>query len=263
MPKGYYNIVHDGATSADKSRSTINFEINAGGQEIPEEQQLLVIDISNTLHTISLLHTKHSLEFQNYFDQLFSLAKVGLEGDNAQPALAAKALIQFKKEVVDRESGKRKNSYLKELGKRALSAATLLFAATWVTKEFLVDSQVCNCAFLVTELSNIGTLVAGTMAGVWLSFAITRTYLSFDDLAIIEKDRLEPTIRLVFTGLLALIFGLLFIRNAIEIKLGNLSSHSIVTDPVTAFLIGAILGLNEKIIGSTLTKKTADLFRSE
>ena len=99
------------------------------------------------------------------------------------------------------------------------------------------------------------------MLGVWLSFAITRTTIGFDELTTIEKDRLEPSLRLIFTGLLAIIFGLLFVKQSIVIHLGNLSSDQINTDPISSFLLGIILGLNEKIIGNTLTKKTSELLK--
>jgi hypothetical protein len=255
MAKGCYNILHN------KDKTDLIFEIIPDpGLEIPDEQENLVIDISNTLAIITLLYEPKTAEFNKVFEQLFYLAKTGLEGDTAQPSLATKALIQFKKEVVDRESGKKKNEYLKQLGLRALiGCVTLLTIGSFIN--YLACKKVqCDCIEL-NYIADILILVSGTMVGVWLSFAITRTYIGFDDLAIIEKDRLEPTLRLIFTGVLAVIFGFLFIKNAIEIKIGGLSSHDLLKDPLTAFLIGTILGLNEKIIGSSLTKKTIDTIK--
>ncbi len=255
MAKGCYNILHN------EDKTDLIFEIKADlGIEIPDEQQNLVIDIGNTLSTITLLYKPKTIEFIKAFDQLFYIAKTGLEGDTAQPSLATKALTQFKKEIVDKESGKKKNEYLKQLGIRALiGCVPLLLIGSFIN--YLACNKVhCDCIQL-NYIADMLILVSGTMVGVWLSFAITRTYIGFDDLAIIEKDRLEPTLRLIFTGVLSIIFGFLFIKNSIEIMIGGLSSHDIIKDPVTAFLIGTILGLNEKIIGSTLTKKTADAIK--
>ena len=118
-----------------------------------------------------------------------------------------------------------------------------------------IEFDCLNCIYA----ANLLILWAGTMLGVWLSFAITRTYIAFTDLTIIEKDRLEPALRLVFTGLLAIIFGLLFIKKSIVINFGDLKSEQVSTDVISAFLLGVILGIYEKIIGNTLTKKTAGL----
>ncbi|MBL7770017.1 MAG: hypothetical protein JNK20_13630 [Flavipsychrobacter sp.] len=252
MAKGCYSILHN------ESKTDLIFEIKPEiGAEIPDEQQNLVIDIGNALAIIALLYKPKTVEFAKAFEQLFYISKTGLEGETAQPSLATKALTQFKKEIVDKESGKKKNEYLKQLGIRALVGCfPLLLTGSFIN--YLACYKVhCDCIQL-NYIANMLILVSGTLIGVWLSFAITRTYIGFDDLVIIEKDRLEPTLRLIFTGVLSIIFGFLFIKNSIEIKIGNLSSKDILKDPVTAFLIGTILGLNEKIIGSTLTKKTTD-----
>jgi hypothetical protein len=252
MTKGSYNILHNG----DKTEIIFEF---IPGIDIPDEQQNLVIEIENSLATVSLLYAPNTVEFKKAFEQLFFIAKTGLENE-AQPSLAAKALTQFKKEIVDRESGKKKNEYLKLLGIKAIGGGLPLLIIGTIINFLACKSINCEC-IQANYIANLMILVSGTMLGVWLSFAITRTYLGFDDLAIIEKDRLEPSLRLIFTGALALIFGLLFAKNSMEIKLGDLSSHDIIHDPVTAFLIGTILGLNEKIIGSSLTKKTSDFFK--
>ncbi len=256
MAKGYYNILHN------LEKTDIIFETNVDpGIEIPEDQQNLVIDVGNSLATINLLYETKSINFKKAFEQLFYIAKTGLEGGKAQPTLATKALVQFKKEIVDRESGKVKNQYLKRLGIRAIIlGAPLLILGSIIN--FLFCKQIsCEC-IQSNYVANLMILWSGTMAGVWLSFAITRTLIGFDDLVIIERDRLEPALRLIFTGLLSIIFGFLFIKGAIELKLGGLSSQNLITDPITAFLMGSILGLNEKIIGSTLTRKTSTLFNS-
>lgn len=256
MTKGYYNVIHN------PEKTEIIFEINVEeGVEIPDEQQNLVMDIANSLSIIDLLYTSNTISFNKAFQQLFYISKTGLEGNKAQPSLAIKALIQFKKEIVDRESGRIKNQYLKKLGIRAFILSIPILILSLVM--FLLPLHFHQLNFPEWKVSaNMMILWSGTMIGVWLSFAISRTLIGFDDLAIIEKDRLEPTLRLLFTGILSLIFGFLFMLNAFEIKLGGLSSQNIVSDPTTAFLIGTILGLNEKIVGNTLTKKTSELLHS-
>ena len=254
MPKGNYIV------SANDDKSDINFNLSPTAvDDIPSEQQDLLFDVQATLEIIRTLYKDNKKSFANYFDQLLKLSQVGLVGDNCQPQLAKRALEQIKTEITNRESGKIKNKYLTELGLKGL-----IFGLPALLLGIILNYLACkkiefdclNCK----EVANLLILWSGTMVGVWLSFAITRTVIGFNDLTIIEKDRLEPALRLVFTGILAIIFGLLFIKKAIVINLGDLSSNDIIADPVTAFLIGTVLGINEKIIGSTLTKKTATLF---
>lgn len=259
MAKGAFKI------SFENKKTELVIATNIADGVIPDDQLNLSIDITNTLATIKLLYKTESSQFSKAFDQLFWIAKTGLEGDeigNVQVTLSVKALAQFKKEIVDRESSKKKNEYLIKLGVRALILGLpFLILGAYINYRACQNLHYCNCV-QPNYLANIMILWSGTMCGVWLSFAITRTILGFDDLAIIEKDGLEPALRLIFTGILSIVFGLLFITNAIEIKLGSLSSHDISKDPITAFLIGTILGLNEKIIGNTLTKKTSALFNA-
>jgi hypothetical protein len=55
------------------------------------------------------------------------------------------------------------------------------------------------------------------MAGVRLSFGARKTSIRFEDLHILEEDRLEPLVRLVFAGLLTLVLALLFSTQAVTI----------------------------------------------
>jgi len=254
MVKGNYIV------TANAEKDDIVFHISPiADQDIPLEQQDLLFDVESTLEIIRNLYKNDNRSFANYFDQLLKLSQVGLVGENVQPQLAKRALEQVKNEITNRESGKIKNRYLKELGRKALIfGMPVLIAGAFLN--YLKCKGIAFGCLNCSEFANLLILWSGTMVGVWLSFAITRTILGFNDLTIIEKDRLEPSLRLIFTGSLAIIFGLLFIKKVIVINLGDLSSAHIIDDPITSFLLGVILGLNEKIIGSTLTKKTAALF---
>ncbi len=238
MAKGNYIV------SPKEDKSDIVFQLSpTADQDIPIEQQDLLFDVQSTLEIIRTLYISDARAFANYFDQLLKLSQVGLVGDNAQPQLAKRALEQIKNEITNRESGKIKNKYLKELGTKALwfgLPALILGSVFNYLHCRKIDFDCLNCIYF----ANLLILWSGTMVGVWLSFAITRTIISFNDLTIIEKDRLEPSLRLIFTGALAIIFGLLFIKKAIVINLGDLSSSQISTDPISAFLLGVILGLN-------------------
>jgi hypothetical protein len=253
MSFGYFKVSLDEKTGLDISPNVPE------GDSIPDDQLNLMLEILSASSVIDQLYLEDTSDHKNAYDLLFKLASTGLENEFAQPVLASKALIQFKKDIVDKESGKKKNQYIKKLGGIAsLLGSVPLMIGIYV--HYLVSHNCISFDFI--EIANFLILWSGTMVGVWLSFAITRKYIAFDDLAIIEKDRLEPALRLIFTGVLSIIIALLFLMNVLHISIGGLSSHNITNDPVTAFLIGTLLGINEKIIGSTLLKKASSIFSS-
>ncbi|PZR26448.1 MAG: hypothetical protein DI535_14350 [Citrobacter freundii] len=255
MPAGHYNILH----SQDKTE--LIAELASGAQGIPPvEQQRLLMDISSTLAVLQQMYSIDSISFKKAFDQLFYLAKIGLEGINAQPEMAAAMLKQLKKEVVDQEAGKVKNNYLRGLGKRAAMLGILPLVGG--TGLHFIDQHSLIARYIdLPGTANMLILWSGTMLGVWLSFAITRVTLEFEDLAIVEKDRLEPLLRLLFTGGLAMVFGLLFIKKAVVIELGELSSVQAGRNHLVAFLMGVLLGVNERGIGRVLWRKVGPMIK--
>jgi hypothetical protein len=251
MPTGYYNILYN------EDKTDLIAEIGPNPKGVPPvEQQRLLIDLSNTIAVLQNVYAVHSTGFKKAFEQIFYLAKVGLEGDNAQPEMATTVLNQLKKEVVDQQAGTVKNNYLRLLGKQSAWLGLIPLLAGMIL-HFMNRDGLAGHYIDLPKTANMLILWSGTMLGVWLSFAITKVELDFEDLAILEKDRLEPLLRLLFTGGLAVVFGLLFIKRALVVELGALSSSSVGSDHVVAFLIGVMLGLNERIIGKVLWKKTA------
>jgi len=101
------------------------------------------------------------------------------------------------------------------------------------------------------------------MLGVWLSFGARKTVLRFEDLNILEEDRLEPNMRLLFAGFITLIFSLLFYTEAITIEIGNISSKSISDNTIISIIFGTFLGLSEQVLGKKITKKAASIFDNQ
>ena len=156
--------------------------------EIPEEQLALKDQIEQTLAILRMLFPNDDARFREYFDPLVSLAQTGLVGESAQTNLARRTLISLKTEITDRESGRIKNRYMKKLG---------------LTAVFLGVPPLICAVFILTRrpdllwLSNFMLLWVGCMVGVWLSFGARKTVLRFEELHIVEKDRLEPVVRLI------------------------------------------------------------------
>jgi hypothetical protein len=111
----------------------------------------------------------------------------------------------------------------------------------------------------VPEIMSFLLLEAGCMAGVWVSFGARKTVLAFEDLHILEQDRLEPIVRLIFAGLLTLILGLLFSTQAIEVTLGAIKSAEFVNHPAIALLFGLLSGFSEQALSAQVGKQAANL----
>src|SRR5690242_19588090 len=104
-------------------------------------------------------------------------------------------------------------------------------------------------------LGHILILISGCMAGVWVSFGARNVEFAFENLVMPERDRLEPQIRLLFAGVVALLFGIALSLRVIEIQMGSVSTSKISESIWLAFLIGAFCGLSEKALTDTITQR--------
>lgn len=257
MEKGCYNVHKNEEIPYD-----IVFSVKSDVSQVSENQQKLHLEIEKTLVVVRKLFENSPIELQHYFSQLLTLAQAGLVPEsNAQPTISINALQQLKAEIIDKKSGEVKNTYFKTLGKKAiyLGSPVLLFCLIIKTLFYFTKSDVINN---LSIFSNFLFIWCTSLLGVWLSFGARKTILTFEELTTIEEDRLEPTIRLIFTGLISMMFSLLFYKEAIVLEIGTISTKGIVSDSFTAMIFGVFLGLSEKLIGQKLTKKATSLFES-
>lgn len=247
MAEGYFLIEED-ETNVD-----LKFfpDQNKDG-EIPVEQQDLVTEISGVLNDLKILYKGRQDELNKRFKELAGIARIGvLSGDiKIQPKMSKRSLSQLKLEILQKESGRIKNSYMKELGIKALLIALVLLLLYLI----LQFAPIC---WNTVIFQNFLLLVVGTVTGVWLSYGIRKKELDFEDLIIIEKDRLEPLLRLIFTALIAVIFGLLFLVEFVSIDIGKFSTKNLDTSGLTALVLGCLLGLSENVIGLKLGNKAS------
>ncbi|WP_298147539.1 hypothetical protein [Flavobacterium sp.] len=257
MEKGCYIVVKNEAIPND-----IIFSVKPSISQVSENQQKLHLEIEKTLVVVRKLFENTPIELQHYFSQLLTLAQAGLvPEENAQPTISFNALQQLKAEIIDKKSGEVKNTYFKTLGLKAayLGLPILIVALTIKTIYYFKNYDIINN---LSTFSNFLFVWCASLIGVWLSFGARKTVLTFEELTTIEEDRLEPVIRLIFVGVMALMFSLLFYKEAIVLEIGKISTKSITTDSFTAIIFGVFLGLSEKLIGQKLTKKATSLFES-
>jgi hypothetical protein len=191
---------------------------------------------------------------QNRFDEyrykLFGLAQVGLEGypsvETAQLALAG-----LQSEIVRREGPRIKNNYMRRLGRWALvfgGAAAIAYLVIHNNRGFSIQLAAFNNFFL---------LWTGTMIGAWLSFGLRKPTITLSDLAGLETDMVEPPLRLLFTGFIALTIAFIFQIGMVNVVIGGLKTNELMAHGLTALVIGLLLGVSEQALPGALTRRAS------
>jgi hypothetical protein len=103
----------------------------------------------------------------------------------------------------------------------------------------------------------------GAAAGTWVSFAIRRLDLPFEDLPMLEESSLDPPFRILFVVALTFTVCLLFWTSAINIEIGNLKTgpDSFKTTGSIAFLVGMFCGLSERALATAVSGRAAAFVR--
>lgn len=247
---GFYavkEVVTDGDSVA---RDILFTRLESRSGPVPESQTRLVTEAQSILAVLGLLFPAgRDAEFSRYFRQLLSFTRVGLVGDEAQPDFACRLLDGLKAEVVANESGPIKNRYMKKLG--AAAAVLAAIAAVFGAIVWGLESRWDAASFATVSYFFVW---AGAMAGVWLSFGIRKVELRFQELHVPERDRMEPVIRLVFAGLLAIVLALVFSRELVIVTVGDFRSSDFQGSVGSAILVGMLLGISEMALPSAVTK---------
>ena len=87
---------------------------------------------------------------------------------------------------------------------------------------------------------------------------IRRVQLQFFDLAVLEEDRLDPGIRLLFVSGLTLTIGLLFWLGVVLITIGKFDTN-FVHSGTKAVLIGLLCGIGEKSLSTAVSRRASEL----
>jgi hypothetical protein len=189
-----------------------------------------------------------------FLRKLVGIAYAGLEGPHT--TLAKLALNELRAEFTSQQAGRIKNTYVRSLfAAAAMAAAPLLvlyaFIAKWVGSGWWYDHK----AFLIAA--------AGAAVGTWLSFSIRRVDLSFNQLAILEEDLLDPLARIAFVIGLTLTACLLFWTGVMNIQIGELKTNA--TDFMQkgsiAMLVGVLFGISERALATAISGRAAAFVR--
>lgn len=217
---------------------------NAKGKP-PKEYQVLYNKVESCGSIIKSLNKTEEGVKRKYFNKLLSLAQAGLVSEKANPELAEDALKKLKEEIVLIEGRRIKNQYMKILGLDALIGAGIS----------LLLYAIFQCAFINNDLASFMLLGIGAMAGTWVSFGARKMNIGFEELSFIEKDMMEPVIRLVFIYLATIIMALFLMTGIVQIKIGTVDTANMLADYKVPLVVGAICGLVESRIGVRVYKQ--------
>ena len=187
-----------------------------------------------------------------YLQKLANIAMAGLTSPD-KVRFAKLALQGFKNEFVALEADSVKNQYVRLLGRHVLVGVGL-FIIIFVAM-FVVPLRF-PAATVPSPFTLFPLLAAGACIGTWLSFAIRRVILEFEDLALLEDDRLDPTSRLFFVVLLTLIVGLLIVTKMVGISIGEVPLE--LNRETMAVLIGLLCGISERALAGVVKTRSEE-----
>jgi hypothetical protein len=251
-PGGYWTVE---PRKGQDGQPDIYFGVLKAG--CPADQQRLKNEIERTLSALRVLYTGSvGGKFEEALTKLLSLAQVGLVGQSPSTSVAEAALESLQNEIVDREAGRVKNDYMIKLGKWALA-----FCVAGAVLYFLSGTEWSPSQ--PRDYRNFFLLWSGCMIGVWCSFAARKAVLTFFDLARIEEDRLDPPLRLIFSGMLTFILGLIFLTGFANVVVGAFEGAKFIHDGAVALLIGALSGIAEKALPVAILQRAQTIFQFE
>jgi hypothetical protein len=248
----------------------ILFEVTNEVFPIPPDQLKLKADIETTMMTLkAILHDKNDKNeealpktmtanqhrYAAYQIKLLGIAETGLQTP-ADPNSARQPLEALQADILLREGPRVKNRYMKRLGVAAAALAAVSAVA------YLVLRNNPQASDLLYAYRNLFVLLTGTMIGTWLSFGLRRSKIVFKDLSALEEDMMEPAVRLIFTGLIAITIAFVFATGMVNVTVGGLNSAHLLANGSSALLIGMLLGVSELALPGVLTRR-ASQFVSE
>lgn len=234
-----------------KDKRDVKINMLPNEKPIPNEVHKFIEEAGKVNSTINEIFEGDE-EFK-WLERLEGIVRVG--SISTYSLLASTQLEKLKEDLVISNGNELKFNYLKESGKYVLILMGISFL-------LMLLEMKCKVIPLVNPIYFVNYLfvIIGTAIGSWLTFAITKREVSFDDLRVLIKTKKLPLLRLVVITLIATAFYFMFITDFINIKVGeNFDTASLTNESAknVAFLIGVFLGMSENSIGAKLTTKAS------
>lgn len=97
-------------------------------------------------------------------------------------------------------------------------------------------------------------LWVGSLVGVWLAYAMKNSKPTVDDLSRLDVEYFNPYLRLLFIGLLTIVFGLAVFLGVFSLSIGNVNISGFSKNPDFAFLLGVVCGVSDGWLQSVFKK---------
>jgi hypothetical protein len=190
-----------------------------------------------------------------YMRKLAAIAELGLQGPNT--ALAKVALDSLRRQFVADEGPRVKNSYVCRLG-LACGGAAIIFLGFYVLIGLEFVSGHFWQAHRTFFLAGVGAAI-----GTWLSFSIREVEVSFDHLAVVEADLLDPVFRVLFVVALTITACLLFWTGVMNVEIGSLKTMpgDFAKAGTIALLVGLFCGLSERALATSVSGRASTFVR--
>jgi hypothetical protein len=219
---------------------------------IPEDQRKIsheVYAVRNTVKLLRKLTRVDDKDYDEFIERVKQAARVGCEGSNVDAVLAATALDDIRGDVMRRYG-------------RKIAFRYLLALAAWAAGGVLLGFLVIGTSVWsgLQVLSGYGYLLIGSMVGAWLSVAASRWEIAFDGIQEFVDTSVEPAVRLLFVGLLAMAFGLFLQLGIIPINIDKVSLTTFYATPQWALFLGIIAGVGEKALSMQLLTRAKQVF---
>lgn len=247
MSKGCFKVEINPEDSWDIKCELLE-DIN--GQDIPEEQLLILQNIEVTSNYISTLkNTKYEIK-KKYFEELLSLAKIGLSGDNPRPSLSLEMINTLKEKICHNEGSRIKNKYMINLGIYVICGIfALIIARTILSYNNFINIE----AYINVSI--------GSLIGAWISFGARKLNLTFEELSLVEEDGLKPWMRLIYVCICSNVVLLFVNTNLIDIYIGTFKLSDVNNSVDLQILLGVICGLVEYKVGTGLFNKANSVLK--
>ena len=233
----------------------------------PDSLLLFLHDVQKIISTVKKLYVDDD-EVKEIMVQLNGIVSIG--GTSTYYELAKVQLENFKKDIISTKGGEIKNDYLKNLGSygiRIISAFLIMLIIFGIAcqehlntltispqTQTFINNNIFNIDLIM--LRNCIYALIGSIVGVWLSFAIQKRILTFEELEILYQNKQNPLIRLIIILLITFVFFVMFTTNFFNIEIANTINTKNIFRPEEAglaLLVGLLIGLAEKNIASKLT----------
>lgn len=241
-----------GAFEFEKGDESENFNLRPRDNRtgpIPDEQRRISHDVYQARNILKLLKEqgafpkekeKGSGSYHEFIKRVVQAARVGCIAPRTEPKLAEAALEQIRADIVRRKG-------------RPLVYRYLACFAGWAMAGVGVAIMIVIAArFLSLDLIGYGWVLMGAMGGAWLSTAARRWEIAFEDIRDFVDVVYEPMVRVLFVGMLALIFALFLNLALISVKVGGVDFADFIKDIRVALALGLIAGIGEKALSVQL-----------